>query len=206
MIVTRLLIPTVISALALAGCSSTSNEDAASAVLDGTAASQPATQASAAASPTDPWTVLDCSGTEQPYGASEAEGEDGTNTVQVANVSGIPYVYLSADAQPATELEIVDTIPGDGAQVAPGATVTVNYCGIGQTTRTIFDSSYQRGEAIPFSLDGVIPGFAEGLVGMKVGGQRLLVIPGAMGYGENPPPGIEPNETLIFVVDMIETS
>lgn len=203
MIVTRMLIPTVAAALVLAGCSSTSNEEAASSVLDGTTASQPA---SGAAAPTDPWTVFDCSGTEQPYGANEAEGEDGTSTVQVANVSGIPYVYLSADAQPATDLEIVDTIPGDGAEVAPGATVTVNYCGIGQTTRTIFDSSYQRGEAIPFSLDGVIPGFAEGLVGMKVGGQRLLVMPGSLGYGENPPPGIEPNETLIFVVDMIETS
>lgn len=200
----RLLVPAVLTALMLAGCSSTSNEEAASSVLDGTAASQPAGGGSAVA--TDPWTVFDCSGTEQPYGAPEAEGDEGTSTVRVANVSDVPYVYLSADAQPATELEIVDTIPGDGAEVVPGATVTVNYCGIGQTTRTIFDSSFQRGEAIPFSLDGVIPGFSEGLVGMKTGGQRLLVIPGALGYGENPPPGIEPNETLIFVVNMIETN
>lgn len=200
MIVSRLIVSTVAVALLLAGCSSSSTEDAATAALEGAAANQ---SAAASAAPSDPWTVFDCSGVEQPYGSPEAEGEDGTDTVQVANVSGIPYVYLSADAQPATELQIVDTIPGDGAVVEAGAMVSVNYCGIGQTTRTIFDSSYQRGAAAEFSLDGVIPGFAEGLVGMKAGGQRLLVIPGALGYGENPPPGIEPNETLIFVVDMV---
>lgn len=203
MIASRMLIPAAAAALLLAGCSSASNDDAASQALEGAAASQPAATAAAIS---DPWTVFDCSGGKAPYGAPDAEGEGGTNDVQVANVGGTPFVYLSAQAQPVTDLEIVDTIEGDGAEVQPGAMVEVNYCGIGVTTRTMFDSSYVRGEASPFSLDGVIPGFSEGLVGMKVGGQRLLVIPGALGYGDAPPPGFEPNETLIFVVDMLATS
>ena len=62
-----------------------------------------------------------------------------------------------------------------------------------------------RGQPTQFPLDGVIPGWGEGLVGMKVGGRRTLVIPGNLAYGNSPPPssGIQPNETLVFVVDLV---
>jgi peptidylprolyl isomerase len=76
--------------------------------------------------------------------------------------------------------------------------------GVGQATGRQFDASWDRGEAISFGLNQVIQGWSEGLVGMKLGGRRELVIPGEMAYGPNPPPGagIQPNETLVFVVDL----
>jgi peptidylprolyl isomerase len=68
----------------------------------------------------------------------------------------------------------------------------------------MFDSSWSRGEPATFPLDGVILGWQEGLLGMKEGGRRILVIPAAQGYGDTPPEGsgIAPGETLVFVVDL----
>ena len=67
------------------------------------------------------------------------------------------------------------------------------------------DKNSPADETVSFSLDGVIPGWTEGLVGMKVGGRRELIIPGALAYGDQPPEGsgIEPNETLVFVIDIL---
>lgn len=104
---------------------------------------------------------------------------------------------------PATELGIKDLKVGDGAEAKPGDTVTVNYIGVGQQSKTTFDSSYGRAPAT-FALDQVIPGWTNGIPGMKVGGRRELVIPGDQAYGANPPsPDIAPNETLVFVVDLL---
>ena len=74
-------------------------------------------------------------------------------------------------------LVVIDEIIGSGAEVPDGATVTVQYSGAGATTGTVFDSSWSRGEPISFGLDQVIPGWTEGMVGMKEGGRRTLVIP-----------------------------
>jgi peptidylprolyl isomerase len=118
--------------------------------------------------------------------------------------SGVPSIAIAADTQPAVELQIVDLTLGSGDVVAPGDVLTVEYCGVGLTSRAVFDSSWSRGQSAQFPLDGLIAGWQEGLPGMQVGGQRLLVIPGELAYGEQPPPGIEANETLIFVVDLTE--
>jgi peptidylprolyl isomerase len=108
---------------------------------------------------------------------------------------------------PATKLEITDDIVGTGAEVKPGATVTVHYVGVGQQSGKEFDSSWSRGQTISFPLDGVIKGWTDGLVGMKVGGRRTLVIPGDQAYGANPPSGdIQPNETLVFVIDLVSVT
>ena len=115
-----------------------------------------------------------------------------------------PTVVITA-GDPVTELGVTDLIVGEGDKVPAGATVTAQYVGYGAATGVMFDASWARGEPATFPLDQVILGWQEGLVGMQVGGRRLLVIPGALGYGENPPPGsgIEPGETLIFVVDLV---
>lgn len=190
--------------LALTACGGESgSQPGASAV-----ASSAATNPEALAVESAPWTVFDCAGSQAPYGADQAsvDGLSGTEQVKVQDLQGVPFVYVAKDAAAVSELQSVDIIEGDGPAVEAGGTVNVNYCGIGLTSRSIFDSSYSRGEPVPFPLDGVIAGFGQGLIGMKPGGQRLLVIPGAMGYGENPPPGIAPNETLVFVVDLLPAS
>jgi peptidylprolyl isomerase len=108
----------------------------------------------------------------------------------------------------ATELGVTDDVVGSGDEVTAGATVTAHYVGVSASTGTQFDASWDRGAPISFPLDGVIQGWSEGLVGMKVGGRRTLVIPGDMAYGANPPPGagIAPNETLVFTVDLVDVS
>ena len=114
---------------------------------------------------------------------------------------------LSATA-PVSELIITDEVEGSGDEVTAGATVTAHYVGVSASSGEQFDASWDRGAPISFPLNGVIQGWSEGLVGMKVGGRRTLVIPGAMAYGANPPPGagIAPNETLVFTVDLVDVS
>ena len=113
-----------------------------------------------------------------------------------------------AAQEPVTELVITDDVVGGGDEVTPGATVTAHYVGVSASTGAQFDASWDRGAPFSFPLDGVIQGWSQGLLGMKVGGRRTLVIPGHMAYGSNPPPGagIAPNETLLFTVDLVDVS
>ncbi|MCF8538921.1 MAG: FKBP-type peptidyl-prolyl cis-trans isomerase [Candidatus Nanopelagicales bacterium] len=119
--------------------------------------------------------------------------------------SEIPIISVGPDSAPATELVVSDLTPGNGESVALGNTITVNYCGVGQITGAIFDSSWARGEAATFQLSpgALIEGWTQGVPGMQIGERRLLEIPGELGYGSTPPPGIEPNETLIFIVELM---
>jgi hypothetical protein len=119
--------------------------------------------------------------------------------------AGAPAVPVR-EGPPPTQLVAEDLQPGTGAEVAPGATVTVDYIGVACSSGVIFDSSYSRGQPAPFPLDQVIPGFSQGIAGMKVGGVRLLGIPPDLAYGEQgQPPDILPGETLWFVVTVRET-
>ena len=96
-----------------------------------------------------------------------------------------------------------DLTPGTGAEVAASSTVTVDYIGVACSTGKIFDASYASGQPATFPLSGVIPGWSQGLVGMKVGGKRLLGIPSDLAYGpDGYPPAIAPDEALWFVVEL----
>ena len=97
-----------------------------------------------------------------------------------------------------------DVREGTGTAAVSGDTVTVNYVGNLQNG-TQFDSSYTHGTPFSFQLGAgrVIKGWDEGLVGMKVGGQRVLVIPSDMAYGNRQVGPIPPNSTLIFAVELI---
>jgi peptidylprolyl isomerase len=108
--------------------------------------------------------------------------------------------------KPPKKLVIKDLIPGTGQAAKAGDPITVNYIGVDFANGKPFDNSYDRGQPFPFQLGGgqVIPGWDRGLVGMKVGGRRELVIPPSLAYGpQGQPPVIKPNETLVFVVDLL---
>jgi peptidylprolyl isomerase len=110
------------------------------------------------------------------------------------------------DGPPPTELQIVDLVEGDGDEATAGQTALVHYVGVAYSTGEEFDASWNRNEAFAFPLGGgrVIAGWDQGVVGMKVGGRRRLVIPPHLGYGDRGAGGaIAPGETLIFVVDLV---
>lgn len=119
--------------------------------------------------------------------------------------SGAPAVPVKTGPPP-TQLIKEDLTEGTGATVGTNDTVTVNYIGASCSTGKIFDSSYSRNQPATFALSGVIKGWTDGIPSMKVGGRRLLGIPPDQAYGsEGRPPTIAPDETLWFVVEVLET-
>ncbi|MEM9748207.1 MAG: FKBP-type peptidyl-prolyl cis-trans isomerase [Actinomycetota bacterium] len=117
-----------------------------------------------------------------------------------------PEVSIPAE-DPPTELVIDDLEVGDGNEATAGMNVTVHYVGVSWSTGQQFDASWDRMEPFRFGLGQgqVIEGWDEGVQGMKIGGRRRLTIPPEMGYGAAGAGGvIAPNETLVFVVDLLE--
>jgi len=151
-------------------------------------------------------------------GKSKVSASSSTTAAAAGSVAGKPCVPV-ADPLPAgapnvpvqvgpppTQLVSQDLKVGTGATVGANDTVTVNYIGVSCSTGKIFDSSYSRNQPASFPLSGVIKGWTDGIPGMKVGGQRLLGIPPAQGYGvDGQPPDIAPDETLWFVVEVLDT-
>lgn len=116
-----------------------------------------------------------------------------------------PEVTVGAGV-PSGMLEVDDLQAGDGAEAAAGNQVTVHYVGVAHSSGAEFDASWNRGEPFSFTIGGgqVIQGWDMGVKGMRVGGRRKLVIPPHLGYGSRGAGGvIGPNETLVFVVDLI---
>jgi peptidylprolyl isomerase len=104
------------------------------------------------------------------------------------------------------ELGIDDLTVGDGDEATAGKKVTVHYVGVSFLTGEQFDASWDRGQPFEFKLGKgqVIPGWDQGVAGMKVGGRRRLTIPSAMAYGARGAGGvIKPHEPLVFVVDLL---
>jgi peptidylprolyl isomerase len=116
-----------------------------------------------------------------------------------------PDVSIPAENPPA-ELVSEDLTVGDGDEAKAGQQVSVHYVGVSWSTGMQFDASWDRMEPFGFGLGQgqVIQGWDEGVQGMKVGGRRRLTIPPTMGYGAAGAGGvIAPNETLVFVVDLL---
>jgi peptidylprolyl isomerase len=111
------------------------------------------------------------------------------------------------EGPPPSVLEVTDVLAGDGDEAALGRTAVVHYVGVAYSSGEEFDASWNRGEpfAFPLGAGRVIAGWDQGVVGMKVGGRRRLVIPPDLGYGDRGAgSAIAPGETLIFVVDLID--
>src|SRR5262249_27963006 len=144
------------------------------------------------------------SGTSCPKSTTETTIAGSTDDVTTRITKrGKPKVDVPKS--PATQLVVCDLIVGQGTEVKPGAKVTVHYVGVDQASGQQFDASWDRGQPISFPLGQVIKGWTDGIPGMKVGGRRELIIPGDQAYANQPPQGsgIQPNETLVFVIDLI---
>jgi len=121
---------------------------------------------------------------------------DTSTKPEIPRPSGTPPRRLAKD----------DIVRGRGRPAKAGDAVTVHYAGVTFSTGEEFDASWSGGQPYSFPLGAgrVIPGWDRGLVGMKEGGRRMLTIPPEMAYGaQGFPPAIGPNETLVFVVDMV---
>src|SRR5213080_2669713 len=118
-----------------------------------------------------------------------------------------PQIVLQASLSPAY-LQTQDLVVGSGRVAAYQHTVLVQYVGVLGRDGTEFDSSWGRGgQPVSFPLNGVIPGFRNGISGMQEGGRRIISMPPADGYGaQGAPPVIGPNEPLVFVVDLLRVS
>ena len=109
--------------------------------------------------------------------------------------------------EPPADLQITEVTEGDGAEATAGKAVDVHYVGVAYSSGEEFDASYNRGAPLSFRLGvgQVIAGWDQGVQGMKVGGRRQLVIPPHLAYGDRGAGGvIEPGETLLFVVDLVD--
>lgn len=146
-------------------------------------------------------------------GGSGAKASASSTTVDTTprtiskELSSKPEITIPA-GKPPTSLQITDLVVGTGTEVTKGSTAIVQYVGKSWSDKKEFDSSWSRG-AEPFAVEGVpnapvIPGWNEGLLGMRKGGRRMLVIPPDKGYGAAGTGPIGPNETLVFIIDLID--
>jgi peptidylprolyl isomerase len=132
-------------------------------------------------------------------------GGSSDETTSVADPGSKPTVEVPTGPPP-TQLVVKDLKEGDGEEAKAGDTAGVQYVGVLYDTGKEFDSSWERGQPFPFQLGSgqVIPGWDQGVEGMKVGGRRELIIPPGLAYGKTgQPPTIPPNATLVFVIDLV---
>src|SRR5699024_4654402 len=165
-----------------------------------------------------------------PAGASEGAGEDtgedaadqgddgqdtagdgpepGTELPEASGAFGDAPEFTFPDSGPPADLQVEVLSEGDGPMVEPGAAVLADYAGIVWGEQDTFDDSYSRGAASLFSLSGVLPGWTAGIPEHPVGSRLLICIPPELGYGPNggqPDAGIGAEDTIVFVVDLVQT-
>ena len=165
--------------------------------------------------------IAACGEDDEPASGSGAESAATPTPTETASEAGVEAIVQgigkdtkskpeipAPQGDPPAELVVRDIVPGKGPKAKAGDEVSVQYAGNSWSTGQQFDASWDRG-AQPFPLQlgagMVIQGWDEGLVGMRKGGRRLLIIPPEKGYGpQGTPDGtIAPNETLVFVVDRV---
>ncbi len=117
-----------------------------------------------------------------------------------------PTVEVPTDQPPSYQLEVEDIEVGEGEEAVPGKIAEVHYVGVSWKNGKQFDASWDRGKTFQFALGKgqVIAGWDQGVQGMRVGGRRRITIPPMLAYGKRGAGGvIGPDETLVFVVDLI---
>jgi peptidylprolyl isomerase len=123
------------------------------------------------------------------------------------NLSSKPKIPKPS-GDPPTKLVVKDIVVGKGRAAKAGDNVVVHYVGVLFSTGKQFDSSWDSGTPFQFALGqgGVIKGWDQGVEGMKIGGRRLLIIPPDLAYGAQGQGPIGPDETLVFVVDLLNAT
>jgi peptidylprolyl isomerase len=165
--------------------------------------------------------IAACGEDDEPSSGSGAEPAATATPTETASESGVEAIVQAIgkdtkskpeipapQGDPPPELVIRDVVRGKGPKAKAGDQVAMQYVGLSWSNGQQFDASWDRGaEPFPLQLGAgmVIPGWDEGLIGLRKGGRRLLVIPPEMGYGSQGTPdgSIAPNETLVFVVDRV---
>ncbi len=172
------------------------------------------TQAAPAAVPAQTATVQAPDVTvETPPAATATTTTPAATTPSTAKATSIskdlktkPQIPKPKATKPPKSLVVKDIVKGKGKTAKAGDTVTVQYVGVDYKTGEQFDASWDSGQPFQFQLGAqmVIPGWDQGVAGMKVGGRRELTIPPDLAYGpQGQPPAIAPNATLVFVVDLV---
>jgi peptidylprolyl isomerase len=152
-----------------------------------------------------------CGGGGSDSSSNSTASSDSTSSSKSAepantDLSKKPVVVVPKGVSPKT-FAYREIVEGTGTAAKAGDKVSVQYVGVGFDTEKEFDSSWSRNEPFSFTLGGgeVIKGWDKGVEGMKVGGRRELLLPADLAYGAaGSPPNIGPNETLIFVIDLLE--
>ena len=124
----------------------------------------------------------------------------------VSGAAGAKPILGAPQGEAPKTLVTNDIIVGTGKEAVASSSLTVHYTLMAWSTGQVVESSWDGGSPATFPLSGVIAGWQQGIPGMKAGGRRLLVIPAELGYGAAGGGPIGPNETLIFVVDVISVS
>ncbi|MHB8660596.1 MAG: FKBP-type peptidyl-prolyl cis-trans isomerase [Minisyncoccota bacterium] len=143
-----------------------------------------------------------------PFGAPAASNEAATGAAVTNDNNQTATTTTTMPTGNSDQLQIIDETVGTGATAAAGDTVTVNYVG-SLTNGTVFDASKNHqqtanGFTFPLGAGQVIKGWDQGIVGMKVGGTRKLIIPASLAYGNQAVGGVIPaNATLIFEVELL---
>jgi len=142
--------------------------------------------------------------------ASDDDGQEGGAVTQDLGERPVTEGLVPADGSaPPSQLATEDVVLGDGAQASQGDLLAVQYVGVRWSDGGEFDASWERGQPLEFELGAgrVIPGWEQGVEGMRVGGRRIITIPPQLAYGDRGAGGvIGPDETLVFVVDLVEVS
>jgi peptidylprolyl isomerase len=153
--------------------------------------------------------VAGCGGGDSSTESTEStEAAGAASTGSTTAEAGKPKVEVPGGAPP-KKLVVREINEGTGEEARSGDEVTVQYVGVNYKNGKEFDASWDRGEPFSFQLGAgmVIPGWDQGVEGMKVGGRRELIIPPPLAYGAaGAPPAIGPNETLVFVIDLLEVN
>jgi peptidylprolyl isomerase len=196
---TRTIALLAVAALGTGACGSDDNGDSAATQ----AAAPPPPPAATVTTPDVTVTTPTATATTPPPATTKPKS--GSSSKSISKDLGTKPTIPKPTGSAPKRLVIKDIVKGKGKTAKAGDVVTVQYVGVDQKTGEQFDASWDRGQPFQFQLGAhsVIPGWDQGVAGMKVGGRRELIIPPDLAYGpQGQPPAIAPNATLVFVIDL----